>query len=241
MMHATRRLLLAAPLALAASPAAAQAAPLNVLFVGNSQTYMNNVPALMQATCASVGLACDIAMVAKPNFSLEDHWGDGEAQREIRRGGWSHVVLQQGPSSRADSRSNLRDYGVRFANAIIDVRARPAFYSVWPTRDRREDFERASESYALVADDAAGLLCPVAEAWRIALRAEPRPDLYAPDGLHATVYGSYLAALVIFSVLTQRAPIGLPTTLTFADGQRARVPEETAATLQAAAASAIAA
>ncbi|GAM96506.1 hypothetical protein U91I_00125 [alpha proteobacterium U9-1i] len=239
--RASRRALLGGALASAAlAPyAGAQAAPTRILFIGNSQTYVNNVPALVQATYASVGLACETAMVAKPNFSLEDHWGDGDARRELDRGGWSFVVLQQGPSSRADSRANLRDYAVRFAPLITDIGARPALYSVWPTRDRREDFERASESYALAADDAGALLCPVAKAWRAAMQADASVQLYAPDDLHAGIYGSYLAALVIFSVLSERSPVGLPTTLTF-EGQAARVPEDTAAVLQAAAASAIA-
>lgn len=239
-MHATtRRCLLAAPLALAAPYAAAQEAAARILFIGNSQTYTNNVPALVQAIFVSVDLACDTAMAAKPGYGLMDHWRERETRDEIARGGWTHVVLQQGTSARAESRANLREYVGRFAPLVEAAGARLVLYSVWPTRDNRQDFERATESYRLAAQDVGALLCPVAEAWRIALRAEPRPDLYARDGLHAGVYGSYLAALVIFSVISGRSPNGLPNVLTFADGTRARVPEEIATVLQAAAAQAL--
>jgi len=146
-MHATtRRRLLAAPLALAASPACAQAAAARILFIGNSQTYMNNVPALVQACFAGAELACDVAMVAKPNYGLMDHWAEREARDEIARGGWSHVVLQQGTYARADSRANLREYVGRFAPLIAAVGARAALYSVWPTRDNRQDSERATKT-----------------------------------------------------------------------------------------------
>lgn len=237
----TRRCLLAAPLALAASPAIAQAPPARILFVGNSQTYINNVPGLVQACFTGAGLACDVGMVARANYGLQDHWTERprEARREIGRGGWTHVVLQQGPSARADSRANLREYVGRFAPLVSEAGARLALYSVWPTRDRAQDFARARESYALAAEDVGAALCPAGEAWRIALSAEPSPDLYAPDGLHATGFGSYLAALVIFSVISGRGPIGSPNVLTFADGTRARVPDELAATLQNAAAQAL--
>jgi hypothetical protein len=228
-------------MAVALAPqAGAQEAASRILFIGNSHTYMNNVPALVQATYASVGLTCYTAMVAKGGYGLMDHWAEREAREEIARGGWTHVVLQQGTSARADSRRNLREYVGRFAPLIEAAGARAAIYSVWPMRSDPQDFERATESCRLAANDVGALLCPAGAAWRIALQGEPRPDLYANDGLHATVYGSYLAALVIFAVLAGRSPVGLPTILTFEDGTRARVPEATAAVLQAAAASAVA-
>ena len=235
-MRTTRRTLALGALAATFAPMAiAQGASARILFIGNSHTYLNNVPALVQAIFDSAGLACDTAMIAKPGYALMDHWAEPEAREAIARGGWTHVVLQQGTSARADSRANLRAYVGRFAPLIEASGARTALYSIWPTRDNRQDFERASESWRLAAQDVDALLCPVADAWRIALRAEPRPTLYASDGLHAGVYGSYLAALVIFSVLAGRSANGLPNVLTFADGTRARVPEDLAAVLRTAA------
>lgn len=239
-MRTTRRTLAFSAMAATLAPrTGAQGASARILFIGNSHTYMNNVPALVQATYASVGLGCDTTMVAKGGYGLMDHWAEREARDEIERGGWTHVVLQQGASARNDSRRNLREYVGRFAPLIEAIGARTALYSVWPMRSDPQDFERATESCRLAANDVGALLCPAGAAWRIALQAEPHPDLYAHDGLHATVYGSYLAALVIFAVLTERSPVGLPNVLTFADGQRARVPEGTAVLLQAAAASAL--
>ena len=73
---------------------------LHVLFVGNSLTYVNDLPGILEAMADSGGQPLlETRMIAKPDYSLEDHWNDGEALTAIAKGGWNLVVLQQGPSS----------------------------------------------------------------------------------------------------------------------------------------------
>lgn len=212
-----------------------------ILFVGNSLTYYNDLPDIVRAlAAASGGEPLAVASATYPNVSLEDHWGGGAARGMIAGGEWSVVVLQQGPSSLPESRVLLRDYAARFATEIRAVGARPALYAVWPTSDRAQDFERAGESYALAAADVNGLLFPVGEAWRAAWRRDPTLPLYAGDGLHPSRTGSYLAAIVIYAVLAERSPVGLPASVRVSGGTIGVTPEM-AAVLQAAAAEAIAA
>jgi|CXWL01.1.fsa_nt_gi hypothetical protein len=244
-MRLTRRsVVCAASAVLATQPAWAQDVPApapRFLFIGNSHTFVNDVPRMLRAVFAGVETRIETEMQTEGGFSLEDHWNARTARRQIEAGGWTMVVLQQGPSSLDSSRANLREYAGRFAELIRANGARPALYSVWPTRDRLQDYDRAAESYALAAADVGGVLFPVAKAWSAAMRANPAIELYGSDGQHASAYGSYLAALVMFAVLTRQTPVGLSNVLTFDDGQRARVPDETAAILQAAAAEAVAA
>ncbi len=86
--------------------------------------------------------------VAKPDYSLEDHWNEREARRAIARG-WDLVVLQQGPSALPESRVLLVEFARRFDVEIRKTGARTALYMVWPSRARRADFDRVSESYAI--------------------------------------------------------------------------------------------
>lgn len=197
--------------ALFAGSAVAQDAPQRVLFIGNSLTYSNNLPGMVEALYRLAGLSLVTSMEAQPNFSLGDHWDNHDAQRMIRRGGWSTVVLQQGPSARGDSRVQLRRDARLFAELIAEAGAMPALFSVWPSRSRMQDFERAKESYALAAADVNGRLLPVAAAWQEAFRLAPETELYSSDGLHPTREGSFLAALVIFGTLSGRSPMNLPT------------------------------
>lgn len=142
--------------------------------------------------------------------SLGDHWNWGAARGAIAEGRWDVVVLQQGPSSRPQSRVELLADTRKFAEEIRRAGARPALYMVWPVVSEPENFDRVSESHALAAKDVGGLLFPAGEAWRAAAKREPRVDLYSFDGLHPTPAGSYLAALVMYEVLYERSCAGLP-------------------------------
>ena len=179
---------------------------LNLLFIGNSLTAANDLPALLEAMGRASGVAIRCTVVARPNFSLEDHWADGEARKAIARGGWSHVILQQGPSALPASRVLLNEYAGRFDREIHRVKARTAFFMVWPSSVRNGDFEGVSASYAGAASLTGGMLIPAGDAWRGAWRRDPGLSLYGPDGFHPSRLGSYLAALTIFHTLTGRFP-----------------------------------
>jgi hypothetical protein len=212
---------------------------LHVLFIGNSLTYVNDLPAILESLADSAREPLlETRMVAKPDYSLEDHWNDGDAISGVNAGGWNVVVLQQGPSSLDASRALLIQYTRLFAAAIGRIGARPALYQVWPTADRPMDFARANESYRLAASTVNGMLFPVGEAWLAAQRIDPSTPLYAFDGLHPSPEGSYLAALVMYAVLYSRSPAGLPARLRLRNGESFAIAPSVASVLQRAAAEA---
>jgi hypothetical protein len=210
-----------------------------VLFVGNSLTYANDLPEMVRALALASGDSLRIGMVANPDWSLEDHWNAGTARAAIRRG-WEVVVLQQGPSSLPESRVLLIDYARRFAGEIRAAGGTPALYAVWPSLSRSGDFDRASESYRLAAEDVGGVLLPAGEAWRAAWREDPSLQLYSADGLHPSVTGTYAAALVIYAGILHRSPVGLPSTLTLRNGSVVHIDPSVAEVLQHAAEAALA-
>ena len=193
--------------------APARGAPVDgrVLFIGNSLTEANGLPALVETLSRQGGgTPINTASVVSGGFSLEDHWNQGTAQRRIAEGGWSIVVLQQGPSSLPESQVALREWTIRFDSVIRASGARTALYMVWPESNRREAFDAVSRSYVRAAEDVTGMLLPVGEAWRAAWRRDPDVPLYGPDGFHPTPTATYLAALVIYQQVSGRSPMGLP-------------------------------
>jgi len=190
-----------------------------VLFVGNSLTAFNNLPGLVEALSrTTAGPILSSAAVVYPDHSLEDHWARGDAVRTIGRGGWSFVVLQQGPSALPESQVLLREYTKRFDGVIRKAGARTALYMVWPSRSRAQDRDGVSRSYTAAAHDVGGLLLPAGDAWRTAWQRDATLPLYADDGLHPSPMGSYLAALVIYQGLTGRSPVGLPASVATTPG-----------------------
>jgi hypothetical protein len=241
--RAIARALLPAALALACGSAMAPrlvgSGPA-VLFIGNSYTYVNDVPGMVQALAVAAGTPLAVETVANPDYALIDHWNGGSSARsEIAKGGWTFVVLQQGPSSVEVNRDSLRLTARLFDAEVKKAGGTSALFSAWPTQDRRVDFPRAIESYRLAASDVSGVLLPVAGAWLAAWDRDPTLALYANDGLHASVAGSYLTALVIFARLTDKSPVGAPSQLTLANGARVSVAPQVASVLPAAAPAAL--
>ena len=212
-----------------------------ILFVGNSLTYANDLPGLVEGLSTAIGRTLKTASVAYPDFGLPEHWQNGDALRAIDGGGWRVVVLQQGPSSLEESRVVLREYTARFDQRIRAAGARTALYSVWPDSAHLASFPAVAESYALAAADVGGACFPVTVAWLKAWETDPSLPLYSDDGFHPSPQGSYLAALVIVGALTGSSPIGMPAAVTRADGTTLSVPQQIAALLQDAAAAALAA
>ena len=209
------------------------------LFIGNSLTYSMDIPGITQALADSAGgdkLA--VATVAGPDMALIDHLNEGTAVREIRKGGWEWVVLQQGPSSVEINRDSLRLTTKLFDAEIAAIHARPALFSAWPSLGRRQDFPRAIESYRLAAADVHGVFIPIASAWLAAWDRDSSAPLYA-DNLHASLAGAYLSALVVYATLLNKSPVGLPRTLRLHSGATFTIDAALAATLQNAAADAV--
>lgn len=219
--------------------AAAPAPPGRVLFVGNSLTYMNDLPGIVSALVDSSDAGpMEIHSVTAPNFSLGDHLANRTAEGQIRRHRPALVVLQQGPSSQDDSRVDLIASAQRFDRLARAFGGRAALYSVWPSRARLSAFDRVSESYRLAAERVDGVYLPAGEGWRAAWRRDSTLPLYDADEFHPSVLGTYAAALVIYQRLTGRSPVGLPARLRSKGGLDVDIAPPVARLLQEAAAEA---
>ncbi|MFN8583553.1 MAG: hypothetical protein U0163_21570 [Gemmatimonadaceae bacterium] len=182
---------------------------LRVLFVGNSLTYVNDVPHTVADLAQLAGArSLYYVTIAYPDYALEDHLAQGDAARALAAQDWDYVVLQQGPSSLASSRAILERDAMRFAPLIARAKAKPALFMVWPSEDRKFAFPDVRDSYRAAAVDANGLFIPAGMAWLEAWKRDSSLVLYA-DGLHATPMGTYLAALTIFQRLYGRSPVEL--------------------------------
>jgi hypothetical protein len=210
------------------------------LFIGNSYLYTLDVPGIVRALADSAGGEKLATMtIAGPNYALVDHWNEGTARREIAERDFEWVVLQQGPSSVEINRDSLRMFTKLFADEVRKAGdGTPVLFSAWPSASRQQDFPRAIESYTLAASDVAGILVPVAAGWLAAWDRESTLQLYQ-DGLHPSHEGAYLSALVIYSTLLGKSPVGLPATIRTTGGVTIAIDPVVAATLQAAAASVV--
>ncbi|MFA6165436.1 MAG: hypothetical protein WC700_02390 [Gemmatimonadaceae bacterium] len=189
----------------------------HVLFIGNSLTYVHDLPGIVERLGALTGDTIRTATLAKPNYALHDHLTDGGAKSAIQRERWDVVVMQQGSSALTEGRTWLYAGVDSLAPYIRAAGGTPALYEVWPSADRAFDVPKVRESYLTAAQRVNGHFYPAGTAWQEAWRRDSTLVLYEPDGLHPSTSGSFLAALVMYEQLTGKDARTLPA-VAYADG-----------------------
>ena len=211
-----------------------QGPELHVLFIGNSHTYVNDVPALVRDLACSAGTNVVVQSVTGAGLSLVDHASDPAVLEAIASEAWDFAVLQDQQQRPAFRLPEVDAVSVPAAEALVEaIRANsadtvPLFYMVWarengdaqncdyyPLVCTYEGNTRAvSEGYGLYAERTATDVIPVAFAWAavVADPSSPMPagELWSEDGSHASVAGSYFAASMIAGRLLSlpAAPLG---------------------------------
>ncbi len=184
----------------------AYGADLRILFLGNSLTYSNDLPSMVRRIGEIDGKTIETAMVAAPNYSLEDHLMSQRSRRAlVRAGKWDVVVLQQGPSSLDESRRMLVRDSERVRH-LLPERTKVAILMVWPDERRVGAFERVIESHRIAAEAVDGVLIPAGEAWYRIVKDGGGHMLYSKDGFHPTLAATYMVALATYRALVGSLP-----------------------------------
>jgi hypothetical protein len=180
---------------------------LSVLFVGNSLTSTNNLPAVVATVAEAAGLDVATQVVALGNFSLEDHWNQG-LEGFIRTARPDFVVFQQGPSSLPENQLHLAAWTDSIARVAREAGAEPGILMVWPSLAREFAYDDVRDAYRNAALAVGGTFIPAGEALK-ALHDRGAPELapFAGDGFHPSPVGTVATALVVVGSLFDR-PLG---------------------------------
>ena len=190
-----------------------------VLFIGNSLTYFNNLPATFAAIAHSVGDTVSVVMAAGPDLAIIDHInGATDAMSLLQRYEWDFVVLQQGPTTLSINRDSLILWTQMIDPHVRAAGAKTALFMAWPFSAQWERLDLVRQSFQQAAQSVNGIFLPAGEAWRLARDADPNIGVYGSDGYHPSPIGSFLAALTIYERLSGRDARTLPLRA-FTDGR----------------------
>lgn len=200
-------------------PAAIGGKPLRILFIGNSYTYVNSLPEMVKGMAMDRHHPVEVKMVAFGSYTLEDHWNDGEktgkARAELANGTWDYVVLQDQSEMPAMDPEYCLKAGAKWAAAIKKKGAVPVFYLTPAHYEKPKEMiefqNKLNSTYAQEARDGGGLLAPAGPAFLLSYRRDPGLRLHSQDNSHFNLYGTYLAACVIYSTITGESANGLIT------------------------------
>jgi hypothetical protein len=182
-----------------------------VLFLGNSLTYTNDLPALVRLVAEAAGDSLRVAMAAGPNLAVIDHVnGATDAVARIDGDDWGYVVLQQGPTPAGICRDTLVLAAMRLGPHVAGAGARTAVVVPWVRRGFPQSLAFAEESAVQAARAVGGIVAPVGIAWSQALEHDPSLPLYGADGYHPAPAGTMLAALTIYDRLFGRDVRDIP-------------------------------
>ena len=214
-----------------------------VLFIGNSYTYVNDLPNTLVKLAQSGGQRLEIVMAAPGGWSLSDHLKSSETLDQIKASKWNFVVLQeQSMVPASDPVRNSQMYpAARGLNVKIKENgARLMLFDTWGHKagwpeNGMPDYEsmqaQINYGYQQIAQELNVSIAPAGYAWLIARRQNPQWNLWQEDGSHPTAQGTYLTACVFYAALFRQSPVGL--------SYAAHLPQETARSLQVIAANVV--
>ena len=175
------------------------AAPLNVLFLGNSHTQYHNVPELVRSIAGSAGLPMRVEM--RLGAFLEDIASQGEVRTLVRSGKVDVVVMQAAKVSSSHKYVYSQTQGIALAKAARDAGVRVVLFSEW-SRQGVAESEFIENVYRGIARESGAEIAPVGRIWDKVLRQAPKLTLWS-DGNHASPKGAFLAAQVLYRWITK--------------------------------------
>lgn len=182
-------------------------AVIHVLFVGNSLTYFNDLPALVSEIARLDGVTIESKEIVLPNFSLEDHLANPSIPQALSDRHFDYLVAQQGPSASRESQASLKKSAMDIAKLCRSRNTKFGLYMVWPEMARDAYRDDCIASYTNAAKESGALLFPAGVAWKYVLEKDPKFPLYGPDQFHPGIHGSVLAAMVIYAKLNNKTDL----------------------------------
>ena len=166
---------------------------LRILFIGNSHTYVNDLPAIAAKMFREKGYDCEVTMIAHGGWFLEQHVQEPDVRFNILYGNYDYVVLQE----------HAHPFGPeeKFFNAVRKIQewvkeagCKTVIYMTWAQKSEEHVQARMTKAHEEIASEIGALVAPVGEVWWKHIHEHPEQELYYTDGQHASLAGSTLAA-----------------------------------------------
>lgn len=197
---------------------------ISVLFIGNSYTYSNNLPGMLQQIGYSMGDSIYVDSYTPGGYSLLAHSQDTNTINKIHQQPWDYVVLQD-QSQRPSWEPGFVDTAVvpyaLFLDSVIHANntcTQAVFYMTWgrkygdagncaaypPVCTYAGMQQRLKQSYIQMSDTCQGIVAPVGEAFKLSMQLDTNINLYWTDYSHPSVEGSFLAACTFYGTILHK-------------------------------------
>ena len=199
-----------------------------VLFIGNSYTYYNNLPDLVNEIALSFGdtLMHESSTPGGSNFNA--HSTNAQTLNKINQQQWDYVVLQAQSQELSFSPFQVASDSYPYAEILVDSIfansscTEPLFFMTWGRKYGDQSNcqfyppvctylgmqQRLRESYLDMTFTHNTSCSPVGMAWKKSIEIDSTLNLYSSDNSHPSIYGSYLAACTFYSSIFKKSAVG---------------------------------
>jgi hypothetical protein len=197
----------------------ARTACVRVLFIGNSYTYVNDLPTVFRDMARAAGQNVETSMIANGGETLAQHAASSDDSNAIGGSHWQYVVLQE--QSEIPSVEALRQTGMYPAtrSLVASIRAdgaTPILLETWAHRDGWSDYgltfasmqAAIDQGYATIAGGLKVSIAPAGQVWQLVSTHDPGIELWQSDGSHPTPAGTFLAACSLYTRIFGPCPVG---------------------------------
>ncbi len=195
---------------------------LSVLFIGNSYTYVNDLPGMLEALAAGKGKQLRAESYTQGAATLMEFMANPAHTRcreLVSQGKFDYVILQDQSQTPYFTPERTLEYGQKWCGLAKEAGATPVLFITWahaqPNKKGRFEpltgmQEGLTATYCRLAEATGAKVAPVGEAWKRWHRQHAGVPLHDRDGSHPNPVGSYLAACVLYATLFNESPLGLP-------------------------------
>lgn len=180
---------------------------IKVLFIGNSHTYMNDMPALFSHIYEkTTGYKVEPVMLAFSGRKLEWHLKEYLPLRyNLLYGKYDYCVIQQAAHPFPPEENTLND-GKKIINLCRKANTIPVLFMTWAEKAHPENQQKMIDTYTKLSKEEGTLLAPVGTIWRNVQSKYPEIELYYKDGEHASPYGDLLISSVLVKSISGNNP-----------------------------------
>lgn len=197
---------------------------ISVLFIGNSYTYVNDLPSLLNSLTIAKGDKLTVDSQTQGGATFNVHSANANTYTKIHSKPWDYVVVQGQSQEVSFSESQVNSQSLPYLKKIADSVYSAKFCtdlmlfmtwgyengdSQWQPISTYEGMQsRLRNGYQRIADSVQASVSPVGMAWKYVRENYPAINLYAGDGSHPSPEGSYLAACTFYASLYRKSPVG---------------------------------
>jgi hypothetical protein len=199
-----------------------------VLFVGNSYTFYNDLPNMVKQIALSFGDTLNYDQNTPGGATLQMHSTNTQTLSKISQQQWDNVIIQCQSQRPSFSQTQVSNDVFPYAQILIDsiesnsVCTEPIFFMTWGRKygDQQNcQFyppictyigmqQRLRESYLDMTFNHNATCSPVGMSWKESIAQDSALNLYSSDNSHPSIYGSYLAACTFYATIFKKSAVG---------------------------------